>query len=123
MEIKKVNILGTEYVIKEFSSTDNILDSRLSNLNVNGFTDSWDKVIGYIRYDKEDEEETGSCKNLTEYSNKVLRHEIIHAFLFESGLSDNSQKIEVWATNEEMVDFFALQLPKMYDVFLELGIL
>ena len=35
---------------------------------------------------------------------KVIRHELVHAFLFESGLSVNS-----WADNEEIVDWIAIQ--------------
>lgn len=33
-------------------------------------------------------------------------------FLFESGLGDNCK----WARNEEMVDFFAIQFPKIVKV-------
>ena len=51
--------------------------------------------------------------------NKVKRHEIIHAFLFESGLAENS----AWAQNEEMVDFFAIQFPKLLKAFETAGAL
>ena len=34
-------------------------------------------------------------------------------FLFESGLAENSE----WAQNEEMVDFFAIQFPKLMEAF------
>jgi len=40
---------------------------------------------------------------------EVLRHEIIHAFIFESGLNVNCD----WAKNEELVDWIALQFPKL----------
>ena len=33
--------------------------------------------------------------------------------LVESGLAENSE----WAQNEEMVDFFAIQFPKLMEVF------
>ncbi|WP_394967432.1 hypothetical protein [Candidatus Allofournierella merdipullorum] len=46
---------------------------------------------------------------------KIIRHEIIHAFLFESGLAENSD----WAQIEEMVDFFAIQFPKLQKAFEE----
>ncbi len=46
------------------------------------------------------------------YKNEVARHEIIHAFLSESGLKSCSS----WATNEEMIDFFAIQFPKIVKV-------
>lgn len=45
---------------------------------------------------------------------ETLRHEIVHAFLYESGLSGSSSKIEGgWATNEEMVDWIAIQANKL----------
>ena len=50
----------------------------------------------------------------------TLRHEVIHAFLYESGLWGSSTSVESWATNEEMVDWFALQVPKMIKVFEQL---
>ena len=44
----------------------------------------------------------------------TLRHEIIHAFLFESGLQTCAFTIEgPWAENEEMIDWFANMIPKM----------
>ena len=53
-----------------------------------------------------------------------LRHEIIHAFFNESGLSDNSFEFTgAWAKNEEMVDWLAIQSPKIFRVFQELDIL
>lgn len=41
----------------------------------------------------------------------VLTHEIVHAFLYESGLD-----VETWANNEEIVDWISLQLEKMHKV-------
>lgn len=40
----------------------------------------------------------------------VLRHEIIHAYFFESGLLD-------YGTNEQLVDWIVLQFPKMLETF------
>lgn len=54
---------------------------------------------------------------------ETLRHEIIHAFLSESGLEDNSNECDNWATNEEMVDWFAIQSPKIFKLYKELDIL
>ena len=48
-----------------------------------------------------------------------MRHELIHAFLFESGLAENSN----WARNEEMVDWIARQFPKMAKTFQEVKVL
>lgn len=55
--------------------------------------------------------------------NRVLRHEIIHAYLEESGLSANSNMISAWALNEEMVDWLAIQSPKIFVTFQEVGCL
>lgn len=51
-----------------------------------------------------------------------LRHEIIHAFLHESGLGDSAAPSgSAWATNEEMIDWFAIQWPKIAKAFRETG--
>jgi hypothetical protein len=54
---------------------------------------------------------------------KNTRHEIIHAFLFESGLNMDSRSSSAWATNEEMVDWMAIQFPKMNKLFQELDVI
>ena len=41
---------------------------------------------------------------------EVMRHEIIHAFFSEAGLDDYSD-------NEQLVNWLAIQIPKMNDVF------
>jgi hypothetical protein len=52
-----------------------------------------------------------------------MRHEILHAFLYESGLRENSNKVYAWAENEEMVDWIAIQFPKIEKIYKELNIL
>ena len=57
------------------------------------------------------------------YRKRTLRHEIMHAFLNESGLSDSSnQHGSAWAKNEEMVDWLAIQWHKIDEVYKQLGI-
>lgn len=63
------------------------------------------------------------CKDKEQLIKNVMRHEILHAFLFESGLSENAGFSGCWATNEEMVDWFAIQSPKIFAVYQNLGIL
>lgn len=101
-----INILGQEYeIIKE---KDN---KRMKNLDAGGLCETYTKQI-FI----DDFEITESTLlNSEEYKKKVLRHEIIHAFLHESGLDINSE----WARNEEMVDFFAMQFKKILKAFEE----
>lgn len=55
---------------------------------------------------------------------ETLRHEIVHAFFNESGLADSSSTVEgAWAKNEEMVDWIALQGPKLCAAWKEAGCL
>ena len=56
-----------------------------------------------------------SAKNVDEFRKKVLRHEIIHAFMHESGLGENS----TYARDEELVDWIAFQFSKMLKAFEE----
>ena len=63
-----------------------------------------------------------SLEDLDRYQKEVIRHEIIHAFLYESGLDACSGPAENWASNEEMVDWFAIQSPKIFQVFQEQGL-
>ena len=115
---KMVNVLGTEYTIdfvKEFP--EHMSDFQETSEAVCNF---YDKII-YVRYyDGNDITEIGK----KEINKKNLRHEIVHAFLFESGLSSNTYEcIGAWAEHEEMVDWFAIQSPKIFKVFRELNIL
>ena len=112
----KANILGTEYEIFFKSEQE---DTRISNLW--GFTDFHTKEI--VIHSDIEKETNESCKNLADFKNKVLRHEILHAFLYESGLRENSYGSPAWAENEEMIDWFAIQIPKIVKVYKELNIL
>lgn len=105
-----INILGTNYKIeKRKESEDPILR------NADGYSDWTEKLIVVGIFEENDR----SLKNLKEYERKVLRHEIIHAFLDQSGLACNSD----WARNEEMVDFFAIQFPKMMEAMKSVEVL
>ena len=97
---KTIDILGTEYKVMFLGESD---DSRLYKKD--GYIDTSTKEI-VVRDDFI--ETTDSLRDLESYQEKVLRHEIIHAFLHESGLSGNCD----WAT-EECVDWFAIQYGKI----------
>lgn len=103
----KLNILGTKYALTVCSENE---DSRLCGCD--GLTDETTKELLVESYEQHRDEP--NCKrDLQIQIKKVKRHEIIHAFLFESGLAENSE----WAQNEEMVDFFAIQFPKLLEAF------
>lgn len=113
MENRTINILGTEYKILVQNKKDN---PKLENAD--GLCEYYSKKIILDEF-KAYEEDVLCVENLEEFEKKVLRHEIIHAFLGESGLRASSE----WAENEEMVDFFAIQFPKILKAFQEVGAL
>lgn len=112
MKNRKVKILGATYTIK-FLFNDEYL------INCDGYCDKTSRRI-VVRIINNDNSDLGDKRI---YQNKCLRHEIIHAFLFESGLSENA----IFAAHgtdhpEQMVDWIAYQYPKIKKVFKKLGI-
>lgn len=107
MKKMKVDILGTEYSV--------FLDVPAEEMppNADGIMDYSIKAIKVI----EMKPEQGSIENLDVYKKKVLRHEIIHAFLRESGLWENSGETEAWGCDETITDWIAIQAPKLYRAF------
>ena len=97
----KVNVLGTVYRIKYVTS----LDDR------GGETDFYTKEIRIS--EQNDIPAEYKTDNLKEMQRHVLRHELIHAFSFESGMDQSSAAHEAWAVNEEMIDWMAIQMPKI----------
>lgn len=115
----KVNILGTEYTIKivKISKCELLLENNWSG-SCNSITK--EILIGDTNEEKYFGKMTDKEKELT--TKETIRHEIIHAFLNESGLQDSSmQYCNAWAKNEEMVDWIAIQFPKMLEVFKKVG--
>lgn len=100
----KIDVLGTEYELLVSNETN---DSRLEGID--GYCDTTTKVCVV-----DDMACAGvrAKENLPEYQKKVKRHELIHAFLYESGLAVNS-----WAYNEEVVDWIAIQFEKLQKAF------
>lgn len=110
-----INILGTEYTILQLSDEE---EPYLKTCD--GFCDRSRKKIVIAKMETNpDSYEV----DVEWYRKKVLRHEIIHAFLHESGLEENSNKTDMWARNEEMVDWMAIQYPKILKAFREAGAL
>ena len=113
----KVNILGSEWSVK-FGN-----EEVYPNLtNVDGYTDLSIREI-VVDDMKASQGQIGAKADLESYQKQVVRHEIIHAFLLESGLDSNSTNTNNWAVNEEMVDWFAIQSPKIFKVFSELELM
>lgn len=109
-EARTINVLGTEIRIQFREERQ---DAKLAELG--GYFDATESLI-VVKIPEKDEM---SCGNLENHQKKVLRHEIIHAFLHESGLDWSATSSECWATNEEMVDWLAIQSPKIFKIFRE----
>ena len=100
---KKINVLGTPYVILYQNEEEN--PKLIEN---NGLCEQYSKRI-VIDDGSSAKSDPLTIENYEEFEKKILRHELIHAFLGESGLRSNSE----WAENEEMVDYFAIQFEKI----------
>lgn len=109
--MKKVNVLGTDYTI-EFKEVHE--DSMFTNSN--GYCDYTGKRIVVLAKPRRDDD----MDNFEFEQKRIKRHEIVHAFLCESGLIANTYCVDGgWAKNEEMVDWIAIQFPKMLEAFKE----
>lgn len=95
----KVDILGTEYKIKEKPS-----GKFGSSPNADGNIKFGKKIITIANDD---------C-NPKEYKQHILRHEIVHGYIFESGCHQQ------WH-NDDLVDWLAVMIPKMMESFKEAG--
>lgn len=116
-----VNILGTEYKIEKKAYKD---EPVFEKKRIDGYCDSFQKLIVFCDLDTFDRWDDEPDTTKRECEKEILRHEITRAFLTESGLADSSNPTDgAWAMNEEMVDWFAIQSPKIFKVFQELDIL
>lgn len=109
-----VNILGQNYLIKETTEKETPA--------IKGSWGICDSSIHCIFIDRTvDPNDTRNIANLAYHFNKVLRHEIVHAFLNESGLMENARFDDEHF--EQMVDWIAIQFPKLVQVYQKLDIL
>lgn len=108
MTAKKLDVLGTLYTIEV---------QELKDEEYDGFCDYTSKRI-VIRSDN-----TNEVDNFAWLQKKQLRHEIVHAFLAESGLQCNFEHARRFGHEELMVDWIAIQFPKLHKAFEEAGAL
>ena len=104
-----VNILGTDYEVITQTEEEN---PKLKEAY--GLCEMYSKkiVLSDIK------EDVMNVDNIEAFTRKVVRHEIVHAFFAESGLRSNSD----YAQNEELVDWIAIQFPKIAKAFKELEV-
>ena len=106
----KINILGSDGTIIERPEAE---DKRLDGCD--GYCDWTTREIVVER------EMQGNLGDMEAYIRKVKRHEIVHAFLEESGLAECSGTSDAWAMNETMVDWIARMGEKIYKAWSDAG--
>lgn len=112
----KVKILGETYKIIYQDK-----DKDESLLGAFGYCEFYAKEIHIDKklfLDNDLGEYHENFKDLYKKGFEVLRHEMIHCFIYESGLWDNCE----WAKNEELTDWLAIQFPKLNKLFSSLNI-
>jgi hypothetical protein len=116
---KSVKILGTKYTIHKIAPG---CDEFMEKMQFGGYCDGGAKKIVVLDIQLLPDWANEPKEVIASKENETLRHEIIHAFLNESGLGWNTFPVEhAWAKNEEMVDWIAIQFPKILKVYKELG--
>ena len=116
---KSVNILGTKYILRKVNFGE---DEYMDRMRYGGYCDGTAKEIVVLNLKTVPDFSNDPKDVIARREKETLRHEIIHAFLNESGLTWNSLPVEqAWAKNEEMVDWIAIQFPKILKVYKELG--
>lgn len=99
----KIDILGTTYSIER--------DDSLKESDLDGLCKEYDKKITVRSPETMLCDDDLSETKLKRYK-EVLRHEITHAFFSESGLDD-------YSSNEQLINWLAIQFPKMLQAFKE----
>lgn len=119
--MKTVNVLGVEYRIEIRKMSE---DKTLQENMWAGYCCSDIPLIILADYDDNQHFDFVNEADKDNYAKACLRHEIIHAFLNESGLKDNANISGIaWSKNEEMVDWIAVQFPKILKAYQEVGAL
>lgn len=114
---KYVDVLGVKYKILRLPFAE-------MEDGMGGFCDPDLKRIEILRLDTIEEWKREPSEKITQREKLFLRHEIVHAFLNESGIRDNATHIDfAWSKNEEMVDWFAIQGERIYKAWKEAGAL
>ena len=118
--MQKISVLGTEYTLRR---VDHGQDEYMEKMSFGGYCDGGAKEIVILNLKTCPEWEKDPEAVIKAKENETIRHELIHAFLNESGLEWSSFiPDKAWAKNEEMVDWFAIQMPKLVKTFCELGV-
>lgn len=117
MPPKSVIILGQEYKIEVHDRTK---DHIMKDTDLLGYCNEGAKLIVVSNTYLEPIEDIIDPER---WMKKILRHETVHAYLNESGLSSGAMSIrKSWAKSEEVVDWIAIQGSKIYKTWEEMGL-
>ena len=118
----QVNVLGTPYeiIVKKYDE-----DEAFKDQECDGYCASATHKIVLCDLHSLDRWKNETEETIQAFAKQTLRHEIVHAFLSESGLQANAHSNNdiSWAYNEEMVDWIALQGEKIYKAWQEVNAL
>ena len=105
-----VDVLGVPYSVNITPEAD---DPKLESMD--GYTDSSIKriVISDVHRRPEDPE---NVQDQDWFQRNIIRHELIHAFMFEAGLAENWAHRD-YGQEETTVDWLAHLFPKMLSAF------
>lgn len=116
-----IHVLGSEYEVFKRKYDE---DPYFEKASVDGFCDSVERKIVYCDMTTYRGWEGEPPERAAIAEKSTLRHEIVHAFFNESGLQESSLVFEEgWAKNEELIDWIAIQGPKIYKAWEEAGAL
>ena len=103
--MNSINILGTEYSFR-------VDEQVMNDAGADGMCRFHSKEI--ILRPEENILEDGTDEENRTYYSKVIRHEVVHAALHESGLTH-------YANDELLVEWLAVQFPKLAEIFKKAG--
>lgn len=116
----KESILGSKWEIKVIDDVSDDAKTQAILDDAYGICDAYNRKI---LLNKKCILETDTTRDVESLLKTTLRHEIIHAFFYESGLWTSSGSADNWAVNEEMADWMAIQLPKIAKVYTDLSLM
>lgn len=109
-----INVLGQPYVLRL-----NTPDKDPKLVKWNGYHEPYSKRITVdSTIVEENKKDDTSAENIEAYVRHIYRHEILHAFFCESGITYKFESED----EDFLVDWIARMYPKMKKIFAELGV-
>jgi len=109
MTEKKIKIMGKKWKVIFMTEKE---DKEGVLYKADGICDDSIRTI-YLRDYYHRKREPTDCDDSDHIMRRNIRHEILHAYLDECGLKEDSASANAWARNEEMVDWIANLLPRV----------